>query len=381
MDQQIPTLQLLNSCYINQHPDNQKYVGIVRGKSSLIICYLFNYIDSGEKKYLNRMYDLLNESIDKCKNNCSFGYGISGFAWILNMVKKKGCLETEKNLLDPIDSLLLKECKLMILKENFDYFRGASGILFYFLNQDEFPKKANEILTLYIEKIEEKIENKEWFKHFYYPEKQLQEGINLGVPHGICGVLLLLLIKEKGIKEINTIIRLVTEKTLTHKTGDDKEFTFPSFVFKEENERYARSSLAWCNGDLMIAYAVLKSGILLKDEMYQNQAMSILSQTLERDDFHPQNLTLCHGHISLSHIYHKIFELTDDKRFQQKSEHWKIMSTEVFHKLYQEYSTEVLHKDFFENSSLFHGIPGYYLSLFAWKDSQRYGDWLNCLLL
>ena len=96
---------------------------------------------------------------------------------------------------------------------------------------------------------------------------------------------------------------------------------FPS-VMKRDEEKID-SGIAWCYGDLMASYALLKAGILLKHSYYREVGYQMLLQLNERTDYVKNDLCLCHGHSSLILIYKRIYELTCDKSFRQRHLFWQ----------------------------------------------------------
>jgi hypothetical protein len=136
--------------------------------------------------------------------------------------------------------------------------------------------------------------------------------LNLGTPHGLTGIILLLLIvKEKGFDIDEEILNSMFEIIISFRFKENKkiECYFPSKVFKDG--RCNKSGLAWCYGDLMIAYAMLKYGILYKNDYYIRYSKIILNDSFSKKMIHSENLILCHGYSSLSLIYNMIYKKTD----------------------------------------------------------------------
>ncbi|MCC8145862.1 MAG: hypothetical protein LIO93_05360, partial [Bacteroidales bacterium] len=203
--------------------------------------------------------------------------------------------------------------------------------------------------------------------------------INLGVPHGITGILLLLLlIKEKNILNVDDQILKLAKLLLSFQRTDFDECSFPSKIV--EGKEWMRSYISWCYGDLTTAYALLKTGILLDIKEYKELSLTILHKTIKREDYFHDSLVLCHGYVSNALIYNKIYELTQDKCFLNVTDNWKSLAKDLFEKQYNSFLERNEHNEFFEDSSLFYGFPGLFLAMMSWEKEIDL-QWSNCLLL
>jgi len=354
--------------------------GIVTGESGLVLLLAQLYHYKKNQKYLHQMDLLIDKITAKKKSDFSLGYGWCGFAWVLFQIEKLKILENINEWLIELDFIIEKEFWLMMNNENLDYFDGASGLLFYFLEKDESSDKINKMVDAYIKSVTEKIENNNWEKEDFDPlEKKYCKTINLGTPHGIPGLLLItLLIHQNKLYDCQNIINQLIDVLLLFKTKDENlEYNFPSRII---DGRKTISDMAWCYGDLMIGYGILKAGYLLNDDSYKNYAMEILTESLTRGNQRKDNLILCHGYTSLSHIYKSIFKMTGDSRFKVRSEYWQKASIDFFEKSHYHNLNPDKYEEFKQDPSLFFGFSGFFLSLLAWE----YGDnteWINCLLL
>jgi hypothetical protein len=373
---------------------NSKYnysdYGVVEGFSGLILAVLELYEktkDDSLLDYLNELLDTYDEKI----NIHDFGYGSVGFLWILDIINKKGFIDNTNDYYNYLEPVLIYEFKKKIYANNVDYFDGAVGILFYFLSKDNADLKIlQSLVDQFVNRILKTIKEDGWYKYeLYKPTGKLRKVINYGVPHGITGIVLILLkIKEKNyriddnlIKEMvnylikGELIHFVEFKTVTH--------YFPTQLIFNDSNKFSISGLAWCYGDLMAGYAILKAGKILKNDDYYNYAIKILENTLLQEYVHTQKLVLCHGYTSLSHIYIKIFQITGIDIFLQKADYWEKVAKKEFLDSYKQFQESGYLGDYFENPSLFFGFPGFILSVLKWEkgNQSEKEDWLDCLLL
>jgi uncharacterized membrane protein len=308
---------------IDNYQYNEDKIGIVTGESglALLLAQLYHY--SKNEKYLNQMNLLIDKIIEKKVADFSLGYGWCGFAWVLLQIQKLNLLDDINEWFKDIDRVIEKEFYLYLNKENLDYFDGVSGLLFYFIEKDVINQSINNMAEAYINCISDKIDNNKWELDVYNPEtKQIDKVINLGVPHGITGLLLLaILIQQNKIVDCQNIIKQLIDVILGYEIKElNTSFRFPSRIINGINKP---TDLAWCYGDLMIGYGIIKAGYLLNDDYYKNYGLKILTETILNENNREDNLILCHGYPSISHIYNCIYQLTAEKYFKEQSEKWK----------------------------------------------------------
>ena len=366
----------LNSCLeILEKIPFTSHNGLVVGKSGLLL-YLHHLSQKFQNdSYTEKIYDTLNDIFTQNINNYSFGYGITSFMWILEIINQEDILGEDIN---NIDSILEKECSLMINKNNLDYYEGALGILFYFSEKKIAYKNFDLLVYRLLQRLELNFQKNEWYMKIREENGEFSESINLGTPHGVTGILLLLLlIRNKTSLDVNSMIIKMCNFLLSFRFHKQSSIQFPSRVMKNGEKRL--SNIAWCYGDLMAAYALLKAGLLLQKNEFIEIAKSTLKATINRAETQKEELCLCHGYTSLSHIYKQVFLFTQDLTYLNASNRWKEKAINTYYKNWIEYKKNLDHKTFFENPSLFMGVPGILISIITWETGDE--RWLKCLLI
>ena len=372
---------IIKSCFKDSR-ELSHVSGIVNGNCGLMLLYAQLYSLTKNEYYLDELYKESDCAIGKCKGDYSLGYGLAGISWTISLLCQLQLFSDAEDWLLEADSLLEDAYFQKIREQNIDYYKGALGILFYFLNKEDYPSdKLDDCIAIFCEYVSKRHRREDWMERkFDFKEREYYEAINLGVPHGITGVLLLLLlIKEKRGANIDSLIETILELLLGFENEQTHDLChFPSAYRKDVTRHF--STIGWCYGDLMIGYAALKAGILLHNSKYVDWGMNILTESTYRDSHYGENLVLCHGFTSLSHVYHSIYTKTGNKIFEVRSSHWRNKSLSLFEHRYQKYKKEG--KDsFFENPSLFFGVSGFFLSLISWERNEGTNDWMKCLLL
>lgn len=331
--------------------DKDGCCGIVKGYLGTLLCCVNLYLETKERKYQKEIYKQIDYLLDLPIKYFSLGYGLAGLAWVISLIKKFNFFDNAEEWLHGYNTILKKYYYLMLNSKDLDYFRGASGLLFYFLGRKSLPQT---MISLFIDCL---YERKQGIAPSYYIERN-RSNINLGTPHGITGiVLILLLIKEKGNKYVDILLHELLNELLSFRR-ENCAYYFPGTV-SEEGE--SESGLAWCYGDLMATYAILKAGLLLNNRKYTDLAQSIIKKLIIREDC-SDKLVLCHGYTSTSMILGKMYVLTNNKALYTASIKWQKLSIEAFQLRLKNYQTNREHAEYFQNQSLFYGFPGILLS-------------------
>jgi hypothetical protein len=249
------------------------------------------------------------------------------------------------------------------------------------LNKECISSEAQELIFSFVKGLEQ---SKKKETSYYYHESENNSSqlvLNLGVPHGITGIILILtLIKEKNIHglEIDKLILFFVDKIISYESVNT-EFYFTTII-RSENEK-TPSALAWCYGDLMAGYAIFKAGSMFNNTVYRDYGLKVLRKTTNRMDIYNDNLVLCHGFPSIICIYDELFSQTKDIVFFNASKKWKVIAYTEFKKEFNKYIKDnSVTNTFFNNTSLFYGFPGFILSLITEK-SEIVDNWKKCLLL
>jgi lantibiotic modifying enzyme len=338
--------------------------GYINGISGLILYLSYLNKITHKSLYIDQMNSLLDKAITSWTHNYSLGYGLAGISWAIEKIRKNNYFENINEWLVQVDKVLHNECLLFFNQNDTDYFSGGGGLLFYFLSKDEFSKVNIDIIDLYIKCIKTQITTDQWHQKNY--------AINLGTPHGLTGILLILQLIQY--KTGNNTEQLVIDlaDTLLKYSKQNEIYCFPSKIYNK-GLSFLQSDLAWCYGDLMVGYAFLKARI------HTDMALEVIIKSLSRTDCRTDNISLCHGHTSIALIYRQFFKLTGNQLFMDAYEKWKNQAIYLFNIHYDSYMTDKSYLDYFENPSLFYGFSGFFLSTLTFENLID-DEWTECLL-
>lgn len=354
--------------------DAQNSQGLVRGEIGVLLCLHSLFKITKDNKYLDEMYGILNLLIEKFDNDFSLGYGISALTWILELTEQKALLGDQ---IDELDEILEREFFLMIDQNNLDFYNGALGILFYFIQKAAY-ERLDILISCFENRVNLNIETGDLYSSFREKDGVVSTVINMGTPHGITGILLLFLVlKEKGYTNLDHTIRKISTLLLGYCSTSNSRPFFPSTI--RRNGQYTFGRIAWCYGDLMGAYAILKTGILLNEDQYMQIGYRMLKSVSNSTDYLKFDLCLCHGYASFAHIYQNAFHLTGKEEFLQLAINWQDRTRRLFEIQFTAYLQKRSSDKIFENPSLFIGFSGVFMSLLTWETGER--EWTKCLLI
>ena len=156
------------------------------------------------------------------------------------------------------------------------------------------------------------------------------------------------------------------------------------------------SRLAWCYGDLGIAYVLLRVGEYFQDASLKAKGLSIAlhaagrdaaSALVQRDEDQLLNTSICHGTAGLAFLFRQVFELTGAIALEQRAHEWLELTLEHLGPQLRALLTDFSIKPFDPSNAaleqrygLLEGIAGTGLVLTAFANPQK-TEWSRLFLL
>lgn len=281
---------------------------------------------------IQKCIDELIEDIETKYIDCSFAFGLAGISYSLRTAYELG--QEEKINLDWIEELndvIFNSLINFIQIKEYDFLRGASGIIKYFLTY--YPKEkyfVDFVESLFNEAIW--IENDRCYWTFYSfneEKKELEykeDVINIGLAHGICTLIVILSeIYEKGFSK-EKCYKLIegSIKYLMSIQNFENVAQFPGIIYNKTVQQNS-SRLGWCYGDSSVALSIIKAGINCNNLEWFDYGNSIGLISTKRD-FENAGLEehgICHGYFGTMHIYNVLFKATNDINYRERAKYWK----------------------------------------------------------
>ncbi|MCX6317709.1 MAG: hypothetical protein NTW29_10480 [Bacteroidetes bacterium] len=355
------------------------------GKLGLALYYFSCYEARGDESLADRCIDLLQEVLNGDDETMAplhgtgFASGTAGLGYLLTVLLKEGLIGEDifESIQEMDVSIANKAMEQLMVEEHTDYLHGAMGALQYFLhrNDEPFIHQYTEAITAVLATRVKQNETGTWFRNFIL-DKNEKERIDLSLSHGNTGFLLLLLqLWEAGImkNELTAIITSGIQFILAHPLRVEQvaEYgsLYPFFINeKDSGHVYANPRLAWCYGDLNIAWILYRAADALQMPEWKTEADRILAHSLTRTDSHSTLISdshFCHGSSGLAHFYRIIAGFTGNPACIEAADHWleqtsRYLEKELTSQYYQGKETDLLN-----------GLPGIalvYLSAITKKD-------------
>jgi len=292
---------------------------------------LINYgINKNDESYISKALQNIENIQSKLQNNIKtisvYGQGLISLGVFIDYIEKYQIADIDSNLLKVIIYSGFQNGTLLLKSNNLDFVAGATGIGFYFVNKIQKVNFAHNFLSEWVNKTYNLTKNKiiVYDKHLSNNNKKI---INLGLAHGLTNILKLAL-KLNKIEFETHKTRIIINKIIQFYKNIvtiENEYFYPHTITNSVINKDFKSRMAWCYGDLSLAYILYQASLFLNDLELNHLALNILKQTTIRkkiEETQVVDASLCHGSSGIAHIYNKIFNYTNDEVFRTAHTFW-----------------------------------------------------------
>lgn len=371
----------------NFKPDNS--FGLMDGYGAvfLFLYYYYKYTkQEAVLSLLNERFSVFYTSFWKMGYGAFCG-GYAGICWLIRFLNKEGVIEISDidDALCDLDEAILHFMLQDIRNGNFDFLHGSLGMAYYYAT---FTNKNNSAdrMQIFLEALNNTKDTDsngsiKWLKETYANYENIGMVYNLSLAHGMASIVAFL---TKLFKNANNelALELLTPTILFFKNSANPEnyiSTFPKW-FEQNRITPSESPLFWCYGDPGIAQALYNSGVLIKDTVMTDLALTALIKTTNRL-VGVQEACFCHGSSSLCHIYNRLFQKTKFNVFKGAALFWLNDTIERGKNSTKYAGYQLLENhEGSGNMSLLAGLSGIGLSLLATVDTIE-PKWDECVLL
>jgi hypothetical protein len=301
---------------------------------------LYEYADradnSGEHAAVaTAIFERAVASLSELGDSTALYGGFPGVAWLASHIT-----QTEADDEDPnaeIDATL--HTLLARPWATYDLIGGLVGIGVYFLERLEVPG-ARAVSSTCLELIVERLTELGTFSSagvaWFTPAAQLSGPelsrapngfFNLGVAHGIPGVIALLgqiCGRNVGGSRARELLGRSVDWLLSQPHSNGPSRFSPWIAEGNDESRHGGSRLAWCYGDLGIAAALLLAARCVGEPRWEREAIELArAQGLRRDaNTLVVDAGLCHGAAGAAHIFNRMYQATGDTSFKDAARYW-----------------------------------------------------------
>lgn len=320
--------------YLTKRINKIKEFDLYMGKSGIGLFFTYYQIINNQRKNIteNVVVSLVDNATKSKIKNFKDIISFAEMAWFICHLHERKLIYIDVNdYFSDIDEALNEAMILLLNEKEYGCINGAISIGLYFYYRyilgsekckfflenlvDEFQKTAIQ---------QDKTIN--WISIIDY--ETYEQGYNLGIAHGIPGIMLFLRklflvnIKKDAISDM--LIRasnfLLQQK---HSLNTNKFFFYSACT---DSYGYNMKQ-GWCYGDLSVGYTLFLVSSLegIERQIIKESALDIIVNTTKRtnlSDIGVIDASLCHGTSGIAHIYNRLYCQTNESEFRNAALYW-----------------------------------------------------------
>lgn len=344
------------------------------------------YVKKALEEFEN-IYEILEGGVSEEEVEIITGSG--GIAWTFQYLVNNHFLEYDNDFFQFFDKVLIDKCRVITTHKNYDLFYGLLSYGNYFLQRTKHDESNKKYLIEIIDLLKSCRDEKGivWNDDFGNNKNE----INLGMAHGLPSQVVFLCKSFKYTQNNRDLsfAKHTLDFILRFKGKNDGISYFPYVVDNDNfslNLSQYHARLAWCYGDLGIAYALLYYWYVSNDCFYKEQAVEILLHNANRKIENIQtkiyDKCFCHGTSGVFYMFHKINSFFNLPEFKEVSLYW-LDQTLKNHDDLNSFKT-LAYKDgemiYVTDLGMIEGYVGIALSLLGFLDSTG-NEWEEIFML
>lgn len=271
---------------------------LARGRAGIALLLAY----SGEEEAASAWLECAIDEVANSVLDTSLHAGFTGIAWAVEHLRSPGTEDSN----EAIDEALL-EALSQPWRGDYDLVGGLVGIGVYALERPRGLTLLERVVAQLSALAQHEPAGVSWYTA--PPSKPF----NLGVPHGIPGVIALLGVAGgRGMRQASQLVERAVEWLFAH---DDKD-GFP--VFAEPERKHPPARLSWCYGDAGIAAALLASG----QAPDHATALALRAARRSPEATGVVDAGLCHGAAGLGHLFNRMYQTTGEALLGDAARLW-----------------------------------------------------------
>jgi len=317
------------------HATDQRSASLAGGAAGLAVCHAVaaqEYPAGPAPQLATSCLDRAIEVLASQPFSMSLYSGFTGIAWAADLVDRLLPGEVaDRN--EDIDLALAQAVRRYPKDGPYDLIDGLTGLGTYALAR--WPRRgAVECLVAVLAELAGRARRDAdgvyWWTpaaSLIGPRRQLYPagGVDMGVAHGIAGVLpLLARACSLGVAEaaVRPLLDGAVRWLMAHLADSPAGATAPSFLAGGIEPGPARS--AWCYGDPGVALALLLAARDLGEPSWQRAGTELALHAARRppEDTGASDAGVCHGTAGLAHLFTRMYQLTGERELADAAVAW-----------------------------------------------------------
>ncbi len=265
-------------------------------------------------------------------NGAAYANGAAGFAYTVCNLQRNGLIDfdLDEEFTD-LDAYLFDTACAQLEQGETDYLHGAMGVFHYFTARQQTEVTdgyLNQLATLLMDNAVATAGGAYFINNSL---ERLNDKADIGLAHGLSGLLLLLIAAWPRIQDqaraeelIRSGIAFILPLELTPDDAGEELTLFP-FTIGWDTPSSISNRLAWCYGDLNIVLLLVRAGKLLQEDSYLETAARIGRHTLDRRSAGATLSTdshFCHGSAGLAQFYKCLYRETGHDMYAEPYQYW-----------------------------------------------------------
>ena len=336
---------------------------------ALYYFYLYQYgNDQGAKQQgeeiLDAIFEKLSANQSRLMRHISLSKGLTGLAWSLHILYSEHLIEYDiPPFIQPIDRSISRVIAHYIAQDDLDFMHSSVGALAYLTDRLSTAPELRSTLETCVLALEKKLSPHQYGQYIQnlYIHKKYQYGeatdVNLGLSHGLCSILLVLLqLYEKGIHQ-EKIARIVEQNILfllstlrVDNFADSRRSAFPSNIIvdipseDERNQHFYAQRMGWCYGDLNQVLLLYRAGMVLGNNEWIEIADRVGSFTLQKRSYEETKIEdafLCHGTSGVAQFYKSLYQLSGHQQYRVGYDYWLQQTVERLNSTFDDTEADI----------------------------------------
>lgn len=370
------------------------------GKLGHVLLYAYAYKHSGDDAHWQRLTETLDDVLAQLQPSSSARLLtqpglLPNLAMVLQVLRTDDIADIElgEETLAQFDEVVGKQALAYIRGRNIDFLYGATGALHYLgTRATERPAVEANLRDLLAALLETRVEDEHGIRFFNAHINHLNGNtdINLGLAHGHCGLLLVLLqLHEAGLlqAEIAPLAGRMVDYLLSLELPPEPEKGRVSFfparhedgrpLHDPLNRQAYNNRMGWCYGDLNVVQVLHQAARVLGRPELDALACRVGAHTCTRRaefDSGIDSAHLCHGSASLALYYRQLYAAQPLPCYREAHAYWKQETLDRLPAAYEQGD------EAFQASGLLMGLPG----MLLWLITEELGEpvaWPQLFLL
>ena len=379
---------------VQQHNKPDQQTGLFQGLAGeLLFLWKVSLFDKElvDEAVFNHKLEFLQGEAHKSARFVHLGDGAVGIGWFLEYLNQAVQEDYDDSLCEGFDKLVAARLGVDNWRDEIELVFGLSGVAAY-LSRRQKKTDQTQLFTTLVEHFESLAINKPdlgvtWSQPansvYRFDKSNLdKEEVNLGLAHGVPGVICALIpaLKIKTLTErVSQLLTWGCDWLLIQKCNEKEVGSYFSYSCCTKE----KSRLAWCYGDLTIALTLARVGNAIGNSYYLEQA-KLISEHASKRDISSSGVVdagVCHGSVGLALIFKLLYQELSEDYLNEASLIWLDYSLG----LYQSEGVSGMNKfnlkeeKYEEALGLLEGYSGIGLALLSFLGQEP--DWTDCLML